>query len=54
MVSGSFSVRRQPGWLAILLQGQRIALAHVVRGPGVRPEIRLLDSFAVETTELDA
>lgn len=48
------SVRREPGWLAVLPQGDRIALAHVVRAPGVRPEIRMLDSFAVEKGEVEA
>ena len=47
-------VRRKPGWLAILPQGKRISLAHVLRRAGARPEICMLDSFAVETTELEA
>jgi MSHA biogenesis protein MshI len=47
-------VRRRPGWLAILPQGERIALAHVLRGPAARPEVRLLESFAVEAGELEA
>lgn len=34
--------------MAVLPLGERIALAHVVRGAGVRPEIRLLDSFRSE------
>lgn len=48
------SVRRKPGWLAVLPQGKQIALAHVVRGVGPCPEICLLESFAVETNELAA
>jgi MSHA biogenesis protein MshI len=48
------SVRREPGWMAVLPFGDRIALAHVVRGAGVRPEIRMLDSFALESGEVDA
>jgi MSHA biogenesis protein MshI len=48
------SVRRKPGWVALLPQGDRIALAHVVRGAGVRPEILRLDSFAVEHDETEA
>lgn len=42
------SGRREPGWLAVLPQGDRIALAHVVRRAGARPEIRLLDAFRTE------
>lgn len=42
------SVRREPGWMAVLPLGDRIALAHVVRGVGVRPEIRMLDSFELK------
>ncbi len=48
------SVRRQPGWLAILPQGGSVTLAHVVRAPGSRPEVKLLDSFAQENGERDA
>jgi len=40
--------------MAVLPLGDCIALAHVVRGVGVRPEIRLLDSFRVEGSEIDA
>jgi MSHA biogenesis protein MshI len=48
------SVRREPGWMAVLPLGDRIALAHVVRGVGVRPEIRMLDSFRIETSSVEA
>lgn len=48
------SVRREPGWLAVLPQGDRIALAHILRNPGVRPEIRMLDSFAADEGEIKA
>lgn len=48
------SVRREPGWLAVLPQGDRIALAHVLRKPGVRPEISMLDSFAADEGEVKA
>lgn len=34
--------------MAVLPLGDRIALAHVVRGVGVRPEVRMLDSFSSE------
>ena len=53
-MSGFFSDRRKPGWLAIVTHGKQLTLAHVVRGLGVRPEICLLESFRVETTELEA
>jgi MSHA biogenesis protein MshI len=46
------SVRREPGWMAVLPLGDRIALAHVVRGAGVRPEIRMLDSFRIEGADV--
>lgn len=48
------SVRREPGWLAVLPQGDRIVLAHAVRGLGVRPEMRMLDSFAADQGEVKA
>lgn len=48
------SVRRKPGWLAVLPQGDQILVAYVVRGLGVRPEIRMLESFAIERGEVDA
>jgi MSHA biogenesis protein MshI len=48
------SARREPGWLAVLPQGDRIVLAHVVRGLGVRPEMRMLDSFAADQGEVKA
>lgn len=40
--------------MAVLPLGERIALAHVVRGAGVRPEIRLLDSFRSEGVAAEA
>lgn len=48
------SVRRKAGWLAVLPQRDKISLAHVVRGLGVRPEIVMLDSFSVESGERHA
>ena len=48
------SVQHKSGWLAVLPQRDRISLAHVVRGLGVRPEIVMLDSFAVESDEQHA
>lgn len=48
------SAQRKPGWLALLPQGGRLTLAHVVRSAGSRPEVKLLDSFAVERNEVEA
>lgn len=48
------SAQRKPGWLALLPQGGRLTLAHVVRSPGTRPEVKLLDNFAVEKNEVEA
>jgi len=51
---GFSSARRKPGWLAILPQGGWVTLAHVVREPTSRPEVRLLDRFALEHGKGDA
>jgi MSHA biogenesis protein MshI len=48
------SVKREPGWMAVLPLGDRIALAHIVRGAGARPEIRMLDSFRIESSNVEA
>ena len=49
-----FSTSRKPGWLAILPQEGWVTLAHVVRGPDSRPEVRALDNFAVEKDQVEA
>ena len=49
-----FSARRKPGWMALLSLSGRITLAHVVCRAGSRPEVCLLDSFAVEKSDVDA
>lgn len=49
-----FSTPRKPGWLSILPQNGQVTLAHVVRDRNSRPEVRLLDSFALEGGEGDA
>jgi len=46
-----FAARRKPGWLALVPQGGAITLAHVVRRRDARPEVCLLDRFAVEGSE---
>ncbi len=48
------TARRKSGWLTILPQDGKITLVHVVRQPGSRPEVCLLEAFAVETTEREA
>lgn len=42
------------GWVGVVRQGDRLDLAHVIRGPGARPEIRLCESFRVERDLVDA
>jgi len=48
------SARRKPGCLAILLQGGSVTLTHVLRKPNARPQVCLLDTFAVEKSEAEA
>ena len=48
------SARREPGWLAILLQGGSVTLTHVLRKPNAPPQVCLLDTFAVEKNEVEA
>jgi len=48
------SARRKPGWLAILLQSGSVTLTHVLRKPNVPPQVCLLDTFAVEKSEVEA
>ncbi|MFZ4539879.1 hypothetical protein, partial [Propionivibrio sp.] len=52
--SSLFSLRRKPGWMALVLNGGWVTLAHVVRDPGSRPEVLMLDNFAVEKGECEA
>lgn len=46
--------KKAKGWMAVVRQGERMDLAHVIRPAGGRPEIRLLDSFGLEKGEVDA
>ena len=48
------SARRKSGWMALLPQGGSVTLAHVVRKPDSRPEVRLLDTFVIETNDVEA
>lgn len=45
---------KESGWMAVLPKGDRVALAHVLRVHGARPEIRMLDSFAADQGEAKA
>ena len=45
---------RKPGWMAILPRDGRVTLVHAVRPSRSRPEIRRLDTFAIESDERGA
>lgn len=45
---------KKSGWMAVLPNGDRVTLALVLRNDGVRPEVRVLDSFAAEQGEIKA
>lgn len=45
---------KKSGWMAVMPKGDRVALAHVLRGDGLRPEVRMLDSFAADQGEIKA
>lgn len=49
-----FAAKFDEGWMAVVRQGDRLDIAHVLRPPGQRPEIRLCDSFRIEKDEADA
>lgn len=42
------------GWLALVRNGERLDVAHVISSAGKRPSIRVCESFRVEGTEVDA
>jgi MSHA biogenesis protein MshI len=48
------TTRSNPGWLALLPQGDRIVLAHAVCSKDARPEIRLLDVFSTGENKVEA
>lgn len=50
----NFGVKFDAGWMSVVRHGERIDLAHVIRAPGKRPEIKLCDSFRIENGEADA
>ncbi len=47
------SSTRKPGWMSILSREGKMTLAHVVRRPGMKPEVTLLDSFSLEKGEAE-
>ena len=47
-------VKFDAGWMSVVRHGDRIDLAHVIRGAGKRPEIKLCESFRIERSEADA
>ncbi len=49
-----FGVKLAEGWMAVVRNGDRIDLAHVISPPGKRPEIRAFDSFRIERGIVDA
>lgn len=49
-----FAAKFDGGWMAVVRQGDRFDLAHVIRASGRRPEIRLCDSFRIEKDATDA
>lgn len=44
----------EQGWLAVVRQGDRLDIAHVIRGGNGRPLIRLCESFRIDRDEADA
>lgn len=45
----SFRAKKQGGWMAVVPAGAHLDLAHVVRRPAGRPELRLLESYTAES-----
>ncbi|MBS1144444.1 MAG: hypothetical protein H6R14_1850 [Proteobacteria bacterium] len=50
----NIGVKFEAGWMSVVRHGERIDLAHVIRAAGKRPEIRVCESFRIETGESDA
>ena len=49
-----FGVKLAEGWMAVVRNGDRMDLAHVISPEGGRPEIRAFDSFRIEQDIGDA
>lgn len=50
----NWGVRFETGWMSVVRHGDRIDLAHVICAAGRRPEIKVCDSFRIESSEADA
>jgi len=50
----NLGVKFEAGWMSVVRHGDRVDLAHVIRAAGKRPEIKVCDSFRIETSEADA
>ena len=50
----NFGVKFEAGWMSVVRHGDRIDLAHVIRPLGRRPEIKVCESFRIESTEAGA
>ncbi|MBU2432961.1 MAG: agglutinin biogenesis protein MshI [Gammaproteobacteria bacterium] len=50
----NLGVKFEAGWMSVVRHGDRIDLAHVICAAGKRPEIKVCDSFRIETSEADA
>jgi len=47
-------VKLGAGWMGFVRQGERLDVAHVIRGPGARPEVCRCESFRIDSDEIDA
>jgi MSHA biogenesis protein MshI len=50
----SLTKRKEPGWMAIAIQPQRIDVVHVVREAGRKPRLASFDSFRKEGSDVEA
>lgn len=50
----NLGVKFEAGWMSVVRHGDRIDLAHVICAAGRRPEIKVCDSFRIESSEADA
>jgi MSHA biogenesis protein MshI len=50
----SLTKRKEPGWMAIVLQPERIDVVHVVRERGLKPRLASFASFRNEGSDVEA
>lgn len=50
----TFGAKLEEGWLALVRRGERLDLAHVIAPAGKRPQIKALETFAIDNGEQDA